>query len=257
MTDLEHVQPPQPAAWSPERVELLKRTIATDLNDDELAVFLAVAQRTGLDPFARQIYGVVRKGRLTIQVGIDGLRLIAERSGGYAGNDEPVFAEDDGAPFKASVTVWKLVAGQLRPFTASAYWDEYYPGDGDAGFMWRKMPHVMLGKVAEALALRKAFPADLSGLVTDDEMAQADRAPIPRGPFDDWPGGKAEHDARFQAVRARARALSDEDQERLRSLLDELGVGRPPYSPAAMESYEGAVDAFEPVDADIVEGSSP
>ena len=98
---------------------------------------------------------------------------MADRTGKYAGNDEPVFDGRIGEyPAKATVTVWKIVGGVRCNFSASAYWQEYYPGD-IKGFQWRKMPHVMLAKCAEAAALRKAFPADLSGVYTHDEMEQA------------------------------------------------------------------------------------
>ena len=71
-----------------------------------------------------------------------------------------------------------MVAGVVGNFTATARWSEYYPGKSQ-GFMWDKMPHTMLGKCAEALALRKAFPSQLSGLYTGDEMAQAGKDGIP------------------------------------------------------------------------------
>lgn len=169
-----------------EKVNLIKRTVAPKATDDELALFLHQCKRTGLDPLARQIYfqkySTKSGPRVSIITGIDGYRLIADRTGQYAGNDDAVFEgrqeqarykEAKQVPVKATVTVWKIVGNKRVPFTASAYWDEYYPGD-KMGHMWFKMPHVMLSKVAEALALRKAFPADLSGVYTRDEMTQAE-----------------------------------------------------------------------------------
>lgn len=155
-----------------EKIALIKKTVAKDATDDELQLFLYTAKKSGLDPLLRQIHCVKRKGHMAIQTGIDGYRLIADRTGAYAGNDDPVY-DDEAKPRKASVTVYKLVNGQRCPFTATARWDQYFPGEAQ-GFMWTKMPHLMLGKCAEALALRKAFPAELSGLYTDDEMQQAD-----------------------------------------------------------------------------------
>lgn len=157
--------------FTEEQVGLIKRTIAIGSTDDELTLFLRQCRRTGLDPFARQIYFMKRSGKLSIETAIDGYRLIADRSGAYAGNDDPVF-DNENAPTKATVTVYKLVNGVRCPFTATARWSQYFPGDKQ-GFMWKKMPHLMLGKCAEALALRKAFPAELSGLYISEEMQQA------------------------------------------------------------------------------------
>lgn len=165
-----------------DQIELAKRTVAVGATDDEFAMFLYQAKRTGLDPLSRQIHFVKRQGKGTIQTGIDGYRLIADRTGLYAGSDDYRFDEglssyehgesDRGFPKTATVTVYKIVGGQRAPFVATARWDEYYPGDKQ-GFMWRKMPYLMLGKCAEALALRKAFPAELSGVYTNEEMEQA------------------------------------------------------------------------------------
>lgn len=162
-----------PANFSREQVELIKRTVAKGATDDELALFVHVANRSGLDPFAKQIYAIKRGGVMTIQTGIDGFRLVASRTGLHAGTDEAVFVEDHGRPVMASVTVYRIVAGQRVPFSASARMGEYNAGQG----LWTKMPFAMLAKCAEALALRKAFPADLSGIYTVEEMAQAD-APV-------------------------------------------------------------------------------
>lgn len=165
------------------KIDLIKRTVAKGASDDELALFLHACKRTGLDPFMKQIHAIKRwsaadqREIMAIQTGIDGYRLIAERTGKYAGSDEPVFEENgSGHPVKATVTVWKLVEGARCPFTASARWEEYVQKkkDGAVTSFWSKMPYGQLGKCAEALALRKAFPAELSGVYTHEEMQQAD-----------------------------------------------------------------------------------
>ena len=148
------------------------------LTDIEMDVFMAAAHRYGLNPLANQIYPQVRTDRksgdrtMVIATGIDGYRTLADRTGCYAGNDDPVFDDPDGLPKKATVTVYKVVGGVRCPFSATARWEQYVPNEALA-FMWRKMPHLMLGKVAEALALRKAFPAAISGIYTTEEMEQA------------------------------------------------------------------------------------
>lgn len=161
-----------------EQVALIKRTVAKGATDDELKLFLIIANKSGLDPFSKQIYFVKRKAKINgqyvevgaIQTGIDGYRAIAERGGGYAGSDEPIYdSEDAKNPNKATVTVYKIIQGVRCPFTAAARWSEYCPPT-PMDFMWRKMPYLMLGKTAEALALRKAFPNDLSGIHIDEEM---------------------------------------------------------------------------------------
>lgn len=167
--------------FTSDQIELIKRTIAKGATNDELALFLHQCRRTGLDPLAKQIYFQKRLNRatgasqMTIILAIDGYRLIAHRTGQYAGMDETRF-DDEEKPTKATVTVYKMVESVRCPFTATARWDQYYPGD-KMGFMWNKMPHLMLEKCAEALALRKAFPAELSGLYTDEEMQQAGETP--------------------------------------------------------------------------------
>ncbi|MFH2050097.1 MAG: phage recombination protein Bet [bacterium] len=163
--------------YKAEQIDLIKQTVAKGVTDLELKLFLYQAQRTGLDPLSKQIHAIKRwsyksnKEEMAIQTGIDGYRLIADRTGQYAGSDDPLF-DDETAPKKATVTVWKLVKDIKCSFSASARWSEYYPGEKQ-GFMWKTKPCIMLGKCAEALALRKAFPQELSGVYTHEEMAQA------------------------------------------------------------------------------------
>lgn len=155
-----------------EQVELIKRTLAVGATDDELKLFLHQCKRTQLDPLSRQIYFMKRGGKVTIQTSIDGFRAIAERSGDYAGQDEPVWGKDGDDAF-CKVTVYRFRDNVRYPAAVGvAFWKEYVPQAGQ-DFMWKKMPRTMLAKVAEALALRKAYPSDLSGLYTGEEMEQS------------------------------------------------------------------------------------
>lgn len=181
------------AAWNAEQTNVIKTLICPGASDAELSLFAQVCKSTGLNPFARQIYGIMRwDGRqqrevLSIQTSIDGFRLAAQRSGEYAGQVGPEWCAADGvwrdvwlsADPPAAARVGVVRKGWAQPTYAVATWAEYCQrGKGDVPSpMWKRMPAVMLAKCAEALALRKCFPAELSGLYSRDEMAQADNPP--------------------------------------------------------------------------------
>lgn len=167
------------------QIDLIKRTVAKGATDDELQLFLQVCKGANLNPFMKQVFLVFRwdskegKNVGAIQVSIDGFRAIAEESGAYAGNEDPEFVGNETIsleskkeihhPESAKVTVYKMVQGQRFAFVATARWDEYYPGP-KMGFQWHQRPYLMLGKCAEALALRKAFPKLLSGMYAPEEL---------------------------------------------------------------------------------------
>ena len=170
-------------------VDVVKDTVAKGASDEELKLFLYTAHQKKLDPMSGQIYFVKRGKSMTIQTGIDGYRAIAERSGHLIEIGQPVHekAEDPEAgidhPIKSTVTVKRTRDNTDKPVevTASARWNEYKKEyKNGLARMWKKMPYLMLGKCAEALALRKAFPQDLSGLYTSAEMSQADGEAVHR-----------------------------------------------------------------------------
>jgi len=151
--------------FSPEHVDLIRRTIGHEKNltEVELELLIHTAERSELDPLIGQLSVVRRKGKVVIQTSADGYRAIAGYSDSYAGSDDPIFVEGDKYPEVATVIVYRMVEGKRCLFTASTRWAEYFPKGDKESFMWRKMPHTMLGKTAETLALRKAFPPQRDG----------------------------------------------------------------------------------------------
>ena len=254
-----------------EKAALVRELYAPGTSDLEFEHFVEVCATRGLNPLAKQIYCVMRwDGKQkrevpTIQTSIDGYRLIAQRTGQYRGQVGPQWCGADGVwrevwletqpPAAARVGV--IREGFAEPLYGVARWSSYVQTtkDGNPAKFWAQMPDVMLAKVAESLALRKAFPEELSGLYTTEEMGQAAAAPSPEGET------KATIRRRWQTLRgfglpdeaivARLRDL-DPPIESSAALIDDSEFDR------AIDAMQAAVDAAEPdepIEGEVVSDS--
>jgi len=184
--------------WTRQQIDLVKRTIVHgvgEATDDELALFEYVCRATGLSPFLGQIWAIRRKEqidnawqeRMTIQTGIAGYRLIAERTGRYEGRLGPYWCGDDGqwrdvwldAKPPAACKVGILKHGHREPLWAVATFAEFAQKtrSGELTKFWRTMPANQLAKCAMALACREAFPQETSNLYADAELPEVEESP--------------------------------------------------------------------------------
>lgn len=228
------------------KLQLLRDTYAKGSTPSEFELFVSVANRLRLDPFARQIYAVrrydsqLKREVMQAQVSIDGMRLTAERTGKYGGQGAPqwcgydgqwldVWLADDEPPVAARVAVYRTDFTQ--PIVAVALFREYAQRKqgGELTRFWQTMPANQIAKCAESLALRKAFPNELSGVYSDAEMAQAEndnaRPPAPAARPQNVAPSKAKgprfHGAWSNPTWA-GKALSDAPQHVLAEYLEAL-----------------------------------
>jgi phage recombination protein Bet len=170
--------------FTAEQRKMIRDSFAGGASDSEFAVLMEIAKTRNLNPLLRQIHFVKRwdgQKRCEVwstQISIDGLRAVAERTGVYAGQDEPEYEERDGKLVCCKVRVYRK--DWPRPAVGVAYFEEYAQTKRDGGLtqFWATKPHIMLAKCAEALAIRKAFPEDTSGLYVAEEMGETHAEPV-------------------------------------------------------------------------------
>jgi phage recombination protein Bet len=154
--------------FSEEQKQMIMKTYAQGSSPAEFAVMMETAKVRNLNPLTKQIWFVKVGGKWTYQVSIDGFRAIAQRSGLYAGQDEAVYSYDDkGNILSCSVAVYRK--DWIRPCVGTAFFKEFSTGQN----LWHSKPHVMISKVAESIALRKAFSEEMSGLYGEGELDQS------------------------------------------------------------------------------------
>jgi hypothetical protein len=195
--------------WNERQLKALHHMgVADEVPAADLAIFLNQCQRTGLDPFARQIYLIgrfVKDGdrwvtKYTIQTGVDGYRVIGDRAAENRGDviehADPLWAGDDGVwldlwlsdepPAAAKYTIVK----NGRRNVATVMYREFVQTrkDGAPNAMWARMPANQLAKCfsadTEILTVNgyKRFdqtgPADLIMQVTDAGLIPVAAAPF-------------------------------------------------------------------------------
>jgi phage recombination protein Bet len=162
--------------WSDQTKTLVFNTVAKGLSAADQALFEAVCLSSGLDPLRKEIYAVVRGGKMAIQTGIDGYLKLANQTKELNGM-EVLFYDEDGNPSEFWLKKTPPLACLVRvyrkgadyPFTASCRFDAYSQNNP----MWKKFPETMLAKATTTLALRRGFADVIAGIASADEMDQA------------------------------------------------------------------------------------
>ena len=222
MNNLTVVENTQPTRWTQEEKALIKNTVAKDATDAELDWFFQVCTARQLNPYLKQVWFIKRGGTPTIQTSIDGFRAIANRTGKLAGIKRGTKMVD------GILYGWAEV--YRKDWVHPAYEEVSIKEYGGGGPLWGKMPQTMIKKVAESAALRMAFPEDLSGLYSNDEMAQADD-PLPdpyhqnAGPSVNTPEQQDTYKADKKAIGERIKAKREYlglDKDQLTALLGKV-----------------------------------
>lgn len=149
---------------SPETLRLMRDTVARGTTELEFALFLEFAKSTGLNPFKREIWCIKTNSGLQIMTGINGYMTVANNHPAFDGMETEVTHDDKGNLVSAVARVWRK--DRRFPSTGTALAREFM---GQSP-IWRRMPSHMLLKVAKSIAIREAFPQELGGTYTAEEM---------------------------------------------------------------------------------------
>lgn len=176
-----------PLSFSNDERQMIRDSFMLGASEGEARALIAIAEHMRLDPFKRQIHFVQRwnkdAGKMiwAFQTSIDGFRSMAEDTGEFIGSDEPEFTfEETVNPETGEPTGKRELVARVRvyrkdfdkPFVGVARYTEFVQTtkEGRPNSMWARAPRNMLAKCAEAQAFRKAFPQDLAGVYSDDEV---------------------------------------------------------------------------------------
>jgi phage recombination protein Bet len=253
--------------------------LGDEATDAEMWLFINVCNRTGLDPFARQIYGVMRydnqsgRKKMTIQTGIDGFRLIAQRTGEYQGQVGPFWCGEDEVwrevwldrrtpPSAAKVGIVR--DGHTQVLWGIATFESYAQRKRDGSLMglWKTMPEVMIAKCAEANGLRKAFPQEMSGVYTSEEMGQAGNTPAPT--VEGW-DSLDQQTGTFELMRARTEQIEEEaHRTAVIEWARSVGFKKGTMTPAIADEWEARIntppneaDAADVIDVEVKDDTEP
>lgn len=159
-------------AFTNKQMDYIRKNIAKNATDEELELFFYRCVQLELNPLMPgQIYFIKFGNNAgTIILGIDGLRAHAYKTGKLSGINRGLIRSDidlklTGAWAEIKRTDWEKPVRE--EVSLAEYVDPRKPN-------WRTMPETMIKKVAEAAALRIAFPQDLGGLYINEEMNQAE-----------------------------------------------------------------------------------
>ncbi len=246
--------PLAPLEFSADQLKMIRDTYLNGATEPEAAVLLELARLRRLNPITGQIHFVKRwnQQRRTetwaAQVGIDGFRSMAEETGQYDGQDEPEYEYDaKGAMKTCRVRVYRKDIG--RPFVGRADFSEYVQNkkDGGPNHMWATKPHIMLAKCAEALAMRKAFPQQLSGLYAPEEMGEEK----PEKEVNDRPKSGSKTQELKDKLAAKALPAQEAPWARIKAMSGMVGLELDELKSLVKETT-GRAKPAELTDADVV-----